>query len=224
MPSLSPFCVKVESYLRLSRLDYSVHITNNPLKGPFGKMPVLIDQGHLVADSRFIIDTINTRLEGGPDAKLSDTERATGHAISRMLEEHLYFALMFIRWCDDAGFDACKKEFSSAFPYGLKTMALNILRHRLIRQCKNQGMGRLDRNRIFELALRDLNSIESLLRSPFLFDSGPTSFDCTIHAFLKTILNFEVSNPLSEKIRNSKRLMTQINAMDEQCWNLNATN
>ena len=119
MPSLSPFCVKIESYLKLNHLDYAVRVTNNPKRGPFGKMPVLEVSGKTVADSRFIIDAINARTGGGLDVHLTKKESATGHALTRMIEEHLYFALMYIRWVDPDGFKTCKHEFSAAFPFGL---------------------------------------------------------------------------------------------------------
>lgn len=59
LPSLSPFCVKVETYLRMAAIPYQIVWQNNPRRGPKGKFPVLEDKGKMIPDSSFIIDYLN---------------------------------------------------------------------------------------------------------------------------------------------------------------------
>ncbi len=56
LPNASPFCMKVENYLRMSNLPYRTVSVLNPAKGPKGKLPFITDNGQTVADSSFILD------------------------------------------------------------------------------------------------------------------------------------------------------------------------
>src|SRR6185436_8427845 len=50
----SPFCMKVEVFLRLAGLEYAV-VTAAPLGQPKGKLPVVRDEGLVVPDSEAIV-------------------------------------------------------------------------------------------------------------------------------------------------------------------------
>ena len=41
LPNASPFCMKVETYLRMCNLPYTTVNVLNPAKGPKGKLPTL---------------------------------------------------------------------------------------------------------------------------------------------------------------------------------------
>ena len=49
MPNLSHFCVKVETYLRMTGLPYQVTATL-PIKAPRGKLPFIEDEGKKISD------------------------------------------------------------------------------------------------------------------------------------------------------------------------------
>ena len=56
LSSLSPFCIKIEFFLKMANLPYKIHNELNPGKGPKGKMPFINDGGQKIPDSSFIID------------------------------------------------------------------------------------------------------------------------------------------------------------------------
>jgi glutathione S-transferase len=217
LPSLSPFCLKVEIYLRLCGLDYRIAYTNNPRRGPHGKMPVLNAGDKVVADSRLIVAYLNAVTGGGCDRDLTPAQAATGHALQRTLEEHLYFAVMHSRWVDDEGYAACRREFAGAFPRGTGGLALAAIRRMLVRQCRAQGFGRLAPESSYRLAVEDLDAAEALLTGPLLFGMRPTSFDATLYAFLLTIASFPVVNPLRERVRAAAKLQVFARQMERLC-------
>ena len=94
LPNPSPFCMKVETFLRLARLPYEIKLVVNPSSGPYGKAPWIVDEGETIADSRLIIACLNRKYGAPLASRLSASEKAHQHALLRMLEESLYFVLM----------------------------------------------------------------------------------------------------------------------------------
>ena len=45
LPNASPFCMKVETYLRMCNLPYTTVNVLNPAKGPKGKLPYITRRG-----------------------------------------------------------------------------------------------------------------------------------------------------------------------------------
>ena len=56
LPNTSPFCMKLETYLRMTGLDYQVDTSADVRKAPKGKLPYIEDQGKIIPDSNFILD------------------------------------------------------------------------------------------------------------------------------------------------------------------------
>ena len=75
IPSLSPFCTKVETYLRMVDLPYRTRGAD-PRKTPKGKVPWIDDDGRSVSDSSDIIDHLNARLGDPLDRALDHSQRA----------------------------------------------------------------------------------------------------------------------------------------------------
>ena len=95
LPCLSPFVTKTAYYMRLAGIEYAF-ASVNPFElktaTPFGKVPVINDDGKVVADSTTIIDYLE-RTRGEPLNKGATLrERAVMLAFNRLLDEHFY-------WC-----------------------------------------------------------------------------------------------------------------------------
>jgi glutathione S-transferase len=217
LPSLSPFCVKIEAVLRLARLPYATRTTNHPRRGPFGKMPVLVDRGEVVADSRAIVAHLARTRQDPLDGWLDPRRRATAHAVQRLVEEHLYFVIMYDRWVRDVGFAACRAAFAGAFPALVAPLALRALRGMLRRQCRGQGLGRLPEAMVYDHARRDVDAIEALLEGPFFFGARPASLDAVLYAFLRTAVVFPAPSPLQDRITGSPRLIDYLATVEAAC-------
>src|SRR6478609_8917732 len=102
----SPFGLKLEAYMKLAGIPYRVeNFDGNPSKAPKGKIPFITDDdGRKLGDSALIIQHLIAKHGDKLDAHLTPAERAVGHALRRMTEEALYFAVLYSRWVDDAGF------------------------------------------------------------------------------------------------------------------------
>jgi glutathione S-transferase len=91
IPNLSPFCCKLETWLRIARVPYEVVDTPDPRNGPKGKLPFIEDGGVRIADSSLIIDHFVKSRGVDPDARLDASQRATALLVQRTLEEHYAF-------------------------------------------------------------------------------------------------------------------------------------
>jgi glutathione S-transferase len=102
LPCLSPFVTKVAYYMRLTGIEYEF-VPVNPFElrtaTPFGKVPVIKEDGKTVADSTAIIDHLE-RTRGEPLNKgATERERAVMLAFNRLLDEHFYWcAVILPRW------------------------------------------------------------------------------------------------------------------------------
>uniref|UniRef100_A0A668AJJ1 Failed axon connections homolog, metaxin like GST domain containing n=2 Tax=Euacanthomorphacea TaxID=123369 RepID=A0A668AJJ1_9TELE len=88
-PSLSPFCLKMETYLRMVDLPYQNYFDGK--LSPQGKMPWIEYNREQVCGTEFIIDFLEERLGVSLNKSLTPQERAVSRAITKMVEEHFYW-------------------------------------------------------------------------------------------------------------------------------------
>ncbi|NXX86417.1 FAXC protein, partial [Urocolius indicus] len=88
VPSLSPFCLKMETYLRMADLPYQNYFDGK--LSPQGKMPWIEYNHKKVSGTEFIIDFLEEKLGVNLNKHLSPHERAVSRAVTKMVEEHLY--------------------------------------------------------------------------------------------------------------------------------------
>src|SRR5580692_1652824 len=102
LPDGSPFVMKVETYLRLSGQKYET-VVADVRKAPRQQLPYVDVDGKIIPDSTAIVDHLEAARAEKLDARLGAKERAVGLAFKSMLEEHLYFGVLFMRWKTEDG-------------------------------------------------------------------------------------------------------------------------
>jgi glutathione S-transferase len=194
--SLSPFCVKVECYLKMTGVPYTTRKADFR-KAPKGKVPFIEDDGQVLGDSQFIIEHLK-RKHGDPlDAKLSPEQLATGHLVRRVLEESTYFHIGYLRWADEEGWRVYRPLFEAMFPPVVGKVVVPMIRRDVQRSLKAQGLSRHRPEEIVELGKADVSAVATVLGDKaFLLGEAPTSFDATLYAFIKSIIAFPVDSPL----------------------------
>jgi len=89
IPNVSPFCCKLETWLRIAGIPYEVVDTPDPRAGPKGKLPFIEDAGVRIADTSLIVDYLVKTRGVDPDARLDASQRAIALLVQRTLEEQL---------------------------------------------------------------------------------------------------------------------------------------
>jgi len=207
LSSVSPFCIKVEAYLRMAEVPFE-EAFGDPRKGPRKKVPWIVDQGTSIADSREIIDHLK-RTHGDPlDARLDATERHRGHALGRMLEEATYFAMVHVRWANDTCWDEYKQVFQPFLPPIIGAPILASIRRGMLATLRSQGAGRYAPDELYAIAAADFAAVSDQLGdTPFLFGDAPTSYDATAYAFVTSLLGFPIDNGLRARVAKMENLV-----------------
>lgn len=200
LPNLSPFCMKLEVFLRICNLDYQVVIADSPkiiAKSPKGKLPFIEDKGKFIGDSSFIIEYLKREYSLNPDHGLSNSELAVAHSFRRMFEENLYWAVLYSRWFMASNWEKTREAFFGDIPFPFNKIVSLIARRSSYKQLYGHGMGRHSEDEIFRIAIDDLRAITDFLADKeFFMGDKPSSVDATAYAFLANIVDVPVESPV----------------------------
>jgi Glutathione S-transferase len=198
----SPFCLKLESFLRETGLAYELEpfdLFRTFRRAPKGKLPFIQDEdGSHVGDSSMIIDRLSSRLGIDLDACLDERQRATSHAFRRMLDEHTYWVVVYARWLDEPGWTIARNLFFADLPSLLRPAVAAWSRRRLSQVMQAQGLGRHSRDEIYALGIGDMKALAQLLGEDRYFFSveQPTLLDLWAYAFVAQIIVPPIDSPL----------------------------
>ncbi|MBL8352864.1 MAG: glutathione S-transferase family protein [Burkholderiaceae bacterium] len=202
LPNASPFCMKLETWLRMAGLAFELVNDGNVLKAPKGKLPYIEDEGRVVADSHFIIEYLKTRYGDPLDADLGERDRALATAFQRLIEESLYWAVVHTRWVMDEGWQKTRVAFFGALPPPLRWLLPPLARRGLRAEMRGHGMGRHSEAEIFAIGCRDVDALADFLADkPFMLGEQPRSLDASAHAFLANLLWAPVDSPIQRHAR-----------------------
>lgn len=213
LPSLSPFCIKVEFFLKVAKLPYQVKVERNPARGPKGKMPFIVKDSMTLADSSFIIDhLIKTHSLDHLEVKI---ERSQMIAFKALIEESLYFILLYSRWVDEKGFNKVLEEFIPLFPPFIGKPFLSYIKRNLTAQSIAQGLGRHSLEEVYEIGRRQIEALAEFLGDKeYFFENKITSFDATSYAFLSTIIKQPINSPLKFAVLERTNLCAYVTRLD----------
>ncbi len=210
-PSASPFCMKAWCMLHASGLPFELNVTPDPRKAPKGKFPVIELDGVAIADSEPIRTHIEAISGRDFDEGLSARERAVSQSVIRMVEEHVYFAILMDRWGEDDNWAHVRSVFFSDFPWILRGMITRVARKQALQGLQGQGTGRHTAEERFDRARRDMMAIREILGDkPFLFGDQPTAADYSVVPMLRAAIVTPVTKPLGQFIKDDPALMAYV--------------
>jgi glutathione S-transferase len=213
----SPFCLKVETYLRMVKAPYEVCSTLDTRPAPKGKVPWIEEGSMKLGDSAHILEHLEKTY--GLDNGMSDRDRAIAHLVRRTLEESLYFKIVYTRWWDDAGWAKTKPLFFNAMPQPLRTIGPLVARPAIKKMLKGQGTGRHSLAEILDMGRADLDAVADILGDkPFVLGDTPRTVDATTFAFVENILHNTVRTPLTDHALSRKNLPAYVTRMKERFW------
>ncbi|MEZ5650951.1 MAG: glutathione S-transferase family protein [Burkholderiaceae bacterium] len=207
LPNASPFCMKVENYLRIAGLPFELVNGADVMKAPKRKLPYIDDDGQIVADSSFIIEHLKARHGDRLDGGLSASERAISLAFQRLLEENSYWVAVYSRWADEANWPTTRDAFFGAMPLPLRWFVPSLARRGVLGQMRGHGMGRHSAEEIYAIGKRDVDALADFLgEKPFMMGEQPTSIDATVHAFMANLLWVPADSPVQRHARTRPNL------------------
>jgi len=216
LPNASPFCMKIETFLRMAGIGYQTVIVLDPRKAPKHKLPYIEDGKHIVADSALILDHLTNTRGVTLDHWLSPRQHAEGHAFRRMMEEATYWPLLYYRWVEEEGFAITAESFMGGVPWPKRKIISAAVRKHYKRLLWAQGTGRHKSEEIADQGRRDLEAFAAWLGDkPFALGDKLTSYDATFYPFLANTLDVPVSGPLQDCARALPNLRLYVDRMRE---------
>ncbi|GBG24467.1 Failed axon connections-like [Hondaea fermentalgiana] len=207
-------CCKLETYLRLAKVNHKVVTTLTPHPRT-KKTPYIRYNGHSVPDSNLIIDfLVKTAGAKDLDAHLSKQEKATLLAVRIMAEESLYFEVMHDRWMEntDKFVEAVHNEKAPPLVV-LRFVFKYLIAPNIAKALNGQGTGRFTVEEIHERSAAEIDAFANILGEKDYFGgSKPSVADTAVFAILSGCLYnpWSAQRPMIEKYSNLVKFCERI--------------
>ncbi len=199
--SVSPFCLKLDSFLRMAEIDHQSITAATPFPGPKKKAPWIEYQGRILGDSTLIIDFLKEEFGKDPDAHLTDDQRGSAIAIQRLIEENLYWAMVYDRWCRDENWPILKGTVLGSIPAPVRMILAPVARRGVKKQLAGHGMGLHSPAEIEGIARKDIGALAAMLGAgPWFFGDRISSTDAAVYSLLANIMFVEFTSPMKAMI------------------------
>ena len=219
LPNASPFCMKLETYLRMTELPFEVVRGAHMRTAPKGKLPYIEDGDKRIADSSLIIEYLKQTYGDALDAGLTLEQRAMALAMQRLMEESLYWVMAYSRWIEPAGIALMKQEVFAKMPLPVRVLAPVIGRRVLGKELHGHGIGRHAREEIYEIGKRDITALADFLGAkPFMMGNDPHSLDACAYAFVANLVWTPFEGPLKQHARGYTQFTTYCQRMRQRYY------
>jgi glutathione S-transferase len=221
LPNASPFCMKLETYLRMAGIPFELAPPNmqDIRKAPKGKMPFIEDNGNIIADSTFIIDYLKSNHGVTLDNWLSLEQKAIALSFQRLMEENLYWVMVHTRWLEPTGWPVIKATFFDKIPVPFKWFVPALAKRGLIKAMHGHGIGRHSVAEIHEIGKRDITAIANFLGDkPYFMGNQPSTIDATIYAFVANLVYVPIASPLKQQTEKYPQLKAYCERMQARYY------
>jgi len=222
IPSISAQELKLESWLKLKGISYENIDHKSKLTSKTGTLPFIEFNGKEISDMD-AIKTLADKFGKDMSGHLDQEQRNVEHAMIKMVENHLYWAIMHWRTSNvDNTIKAYKVHlptfYGSKIPIGILNMhfKFNVCR-KTQKKLKFQGMTNIE-----EKSKNDLNVLSNMLaEKEFMFGDAPSMLDMVVYSHLAQLVMIDVEYlcPLRDFVQEEcKNLVDLVNRMKEKCW------
>merc|ERR1712088_794049 len=232
VPSISPACLKLETWLKLNGIKFENVDHNSKLRSKRGLLPFVELNGEEIADSEVIIKQLTAKYnKDDPAANLSAEQKNVQHAMVTMVENHLQWTIM--HWRVGSSDNMIKgyhidlrKMMGTQMPVGLLNLAFKwTMIRKGIKKVKAAGFAGYTAEEIEQFAKDDLKVLSDLLgEKQFFFGDDPNHLDLVAFAHLALVLGVDSSEngvkcPLKEFIESEcTNLVGLVTRMKDRAW------
>ena len=211
--SVSPYCAKVELYLRLTERTYETK-QGNLFQSPNRKVPyVRWEDDTISAESGEIIarlESTGRALDAGLEAELA----AVGRQMEALCEDVVYWACLYSRFVRPSGWEHQKVSVRSLVPALLSPILVPLIRRSQVKLCAKHGW---TSDNAFATAVEAIGKIsEQIGDSGFLLGNTPHVADCMVWASLMHTSQTLADNPARAAVRGDARLISYIDRLADR--------
>jgi glutathione S-transferase len=218
LPEISPFVTKTEVQLKMAGLAYRKERAMPPAS-PKGQLPYIEDDGEKIADSTFIRAHIERKYGFDFDAGLDRETRAQAWAFERMIEHHVYWALVGARWVDPENFAKGPSHFFDGAPEDRREKLREDAQFRVAENYLLSGLGRHAPDDDVILAIRSIFALSVQLGDKsYLMGGAPCGVDATAFGALAGILTPFFTSKLRTQVEKFDNLTAYVDRMMGQYY------
>lgn len=214
--SVSPFCSKLEVWLRMAAIPYK-NAAFNPMEAPRGKAPYInTDQGFL-GDSELIIEHLTQKHQVSLDEGLSPEQRAQALLLRRLCEQHLYSNLVYSRWMVDRYWPTVRQSYFGHMPMPLRAIAPVMARRKVKKILSLDGTLGYSHEEILASTKQDVEALAVALGDkPFFLGEEPHGVDATTYSWLEALLLPEVARDFAALVEPHEKLVAYCQRMRQR--------
>jgi glutathione S-transferase len=128
-----------------------------------------------------------------------------------MMEEHFYFLNVYERWMNDANFNKGPSQFFNMAPAPIRPVIRSVIRRKVAKMLKAQGLGRHTDGERLQLATGDLNAVETLLGDkPYILGERISEVDASVFPFVLSGGCSFFESRIGDTIRGRPRLLSYL--------------
>jgi glutathione S-transferase len=224
IPSASPFCFKVETWLRMNAIPYENVDHKMKFKSKKGQLPFVELNGKEIADSDIIIRELSQYFDKDLDFGLTDEQKNVSHAFESMLNNHTSWVVRWWRYnnpqefLDSAQLDI-KRTLNSRLPNALLNIIFKIGFKRNVQQAIGHGLGRHSPEEIYDFGKSDLKAInEYLADKEYFFGKEPHLLDCVAFAHLTQFLYIPFAGMKEWMETETPKLVAFVDRIKNRYW------
>merc|ERR1712060_222532 len=228
IPSISPFCLKLESWLKLHGIKYQNIDHKCKFRSRKGMLPFIEINGDEVADSNTIIETLAKKFDKEMPAQLSQDQKNVQHAMIAMVENHLHWTIVHWRSKDvDNTLKGYQLNLQTAIGSKAPASLLNFyfkytFCRKGLKKVKAHGLGVHTPEEIEQFGKKDLQALSEMLGDKeFFFGDEPAMLDLVVYSHVAQLVMIERDYPCSLRDyleADCKNLVGLVNRMKDRCW------
>jgi glutathione S-transferase len=218
LPDPSPFVMKGEMLLKISGLPYQTAVGG--FRGaPKGKLPYIRDGETMVADSTLIRMYLEQKYSIDFDRGLSTRDRGVAWSVEKMLEDHMYWVMVYWRWLNKENFEKGPKAFFKRAPALIRPLAEKFVLRRLRATLHGHGIGRHSEEETTAMAARGIDALAQILGdNRYFFGPAPCGADATTFAFVACTLTPFFNSPVRDKMVSVPNLVAYCERMTKEFY------
>lgn len=189
-------------------------VVSDPRKAAKGKLPQIECEGKSICDSSAILDYCERKFPDPMDAQLNRRQRAISNALKAMLEEQLYFVMLWLFWVNPEGAAFHRPIIIElgrklGYPAFVAPLMFHFLRFQFRRYLWGQGLGRHDPDTILSVGIGNIEAVTVLLGdNDYIHGSAPTTIDPVACAFLIRNLWCPLESRLKQAVQSHHNLVS----------------